>query len=78
MPTQVAMRQSMPLSSTAGTRAMRCPRSLTTGPWNNAIFRGGGTTSGTQETYGLGHAAEVTWILPDEGPEESLPPACAS
>ena len=32
-------------------------------------FRGDGTTSGTQETYDPGHAAEVTWILPDEGPE---------
>jgi hypothetical protein len=29
-------------------------------------FRGDGTTSGTQETYEPGHAAEVTWILPDE------------
>ena len=33
-------------------------------------FRGDGTTSGTQETYDPGHAAKVTWILPDEGPEE--------
>ena len=33
-------------------------------------FRGDGTTSGTQETYDPGHAAEVTWILPDEDPED--------
>ena len=33
-------------------------------------FRGDGATSGTQETYDPGHAAEVSWILPDEGPEE--------
>ena len=33
-------------------------------------FRGDGTTSGTQETYDPGHVAEVTWILPDEDPED--------
>ena len=33
-------------------------------------FRGDGTTSGTQEAYDPGHAAEVTWILPDEDPED--------
>ena len=33
-------------------------------------FRGDGTTSGTQETYDPGHAAAVTWILPDEDPED--------
>jgi len=33
-------------------------------------FRGDGTTSGIQETYDPGHAAEVTWILPDEDPED--------
>lgn len=33
-------------------------------------FRGDGTTSGAQEIYDPGHAAQVTWILADEGPEE--------
>ena len=33
-------------------------------------FRGGGITSGAQEIYDPGHAARVTWILADEGPEE--------
>jgi len=33
-------------------------------------FRGDGSTSGVQEIYDPGHAAEVTWILPDEDPEE--------
>ena len=33
-------------------------------------FRGDGTTSGAQEIYDSGHAAQVTWILADEGPEE--------
>jgi hypothetical protein len=33
-------------------------------------FRGDGSTSGAQEIYDPGHVAEVTWILPDEGPEE--------
>ena len=33
-------------------------------------FRGDGTTSGGQEIYEPGHAAQVTWILADEGPEE--------
>ena len=33
-------------------------------------FRGDGITSGAQETYNPGHAAQVTWILADEGPEE--------
>ena len=33
-------------------------------------FHGNGTTSGQQELYDPGHPAEVTWRLPDEGPEE--------
>jgi hypothetical protein len=33
-------------------------------------FRGDGTSSGTQETYQPGHAAELIWILPDEDPED--------
>jgi len=33
-------------------------------------FRGTASTSGTQQVYDPGHAAEVTWILADEGPEE--------
>jgi hypothetical protein len=33
-------------------------------------FRGDGTTSGAHEIYDPGHAAQVTWILGDEGPEE--------
>jgi hypothetical protein len=33
-------------------------------------FRGDGSTSGAQEIYDPGHAAQVTWILADEGPEE--------
>ena len=33
-------------------------------------FRGDGTTSGAQEIYDPGHAAQVTWVLADEGPEE--------
>ena len=33
-------------------------------------FRGDGTTSGTQEIYDPGHAAEVNWILPDESLED--------
>ena len=33
-------------------------------------FRGDGITSGAQEIYDPGHAAEVAWILPDEDPEE--------
>ena len=33
-------------------------------------FRGDGITSGTQEIYDPGHAAEVAWISPDEEPEE--------
>jgi len=33
-------------------------------------FRGADSTSGVQEVYDPGHAAQVTWILPDEGPEE--------
>jgi hypothetical protein len=32
-------------------------------------FRSDGTTSGAQETR-PGHAAQVTWILADEGPED--------
>jgi hypothetical protein len=33
-------------------------------------FRGDGTTSGAQEIYDPGHPAEVTWLLPDEDPQE--------
>ena len=33
-------------------------------------FRGDGATSGAQEIYDPGHAAQVTWILADEGLEE--------
>ena len=33
-------------------------------------FRGDGIASGAQEVYDPGHAAQVTWILADEGPEE--------
>jgi len=33
-------------------------------------FRGDGITSGAQEIYDPGHAAEVAWISPDEDPEE--------
>jgi len=33
-------------------------------------FRGTASTSGTQQVYDPGHAAQVTWILPGEGPEE--------
>jgi len=33
-------------------------------------FRGAASTSGVQETYDPGHAAEVTWILPGEEPDE--------
>jgi len=33
-------------------------------------FRGTASTSGTQEIYDPGHAPQVTWILPGEGPEE--------
>src|ERR1700728_3611034 len=33
-------------------------------------FRGDGTPSRTQEPYDPGHAAEVTWILPDEDPDD--------
>jgi len=33
-------------------------------------FRGADSTSGTQEVYEPGHAAEVTWILPGEDLEE--------
>jgi hypothetical protein len=33
-------------------------------------FRGDGTTSGAQQIYDPGHAAELTWCLPSEGPEE--------
>jgi len=32
-------------------------------------FRGDGVTSGAQQIYDPGHAAEVAWILPDEDPE---------
>jgi len=33
-------------------------------------FRGAASTSGTQQVYDPGHAAQVTWILPGEGPDE--------
>jgi hypothetical protein len=33
-------------------------------------FRGAVVTSGAQEIYDPGHAAQVTWILADEGPED--------
>jgi len=33
-------------------------------------FRGAASTSGTQQVYDPGHAADVTWILPGEDPEE--------
>jgi hypothetical protein len=33
-------------------------------------FRGDGATSGIQETYDPGHAAEVAWVLADEDPDE--------
>jgi len=33
-------------------------------------FRGAATTSGAQQIYDPGHAPQVTWILPGEGPEE--------
>jgi hypothetical protein len=36
-------------------------------------FRGDGATSGAQEIYDPGHAAQVTWIRADEGPEELWP-----
>jgi hypothetical protein len=32
--------------------------------------RGGGITSGAQQIYEPGHGPEVTWILPDEDPED--------
>ena len=33
-------------------------------------FRGNRAISGTQETYDPGHAAQVTWILPEDGSED--------
>jgi hypothetical protein len=33
-------------------------------------FRGDGSTSGAQQVYQPGHAPEVTWILPDEDPDD--------
>ena len=33
-------------------------------------FRGDALTSGAQQVYDLGHAPEVTWILPDEDPDD--------
>jgi len=33
-------------------------------------FRGSASTSGTQQAYDPGHAAQVTWILPGDGPDE--------
>jgi hypothetical protein len=33
-------------------------------------FRGDGTTSGAQQIYEPGHDPAVTWILPDEDPDD--------
>jgi hypothetical protein len=33
-------------------------------------YRGDSVTSGSQEIYDPGHPAEVTWLLPGEGPGE--------
>jgi hypothetical protein len=33
-------------------------------------FRGDGTTSGAQQIYEPGHEPSVTWILPDEDPDD--------
>ena len=33
-------------------------------------FHGDEATTATQEIYDPGHPAEVTWLLPDEGPED--------
>jgi hypothetical protein len=33
-------------------------------------FRGDAITSGVQQVCDLGHAPEVTWILPDEDPDD--------
>jgi hypothetical protein len=33
-------------------------------------FRGNSITSSTQQIYEQGHAPEVTWILPDEDPDD--------
>jgi hypothetical protein len=33
-------------------------------------FRGDRTTSGAQQIYQPGHVPEVTWILPDEDPDD--------
>ena len=33
-------------------------------------FRGDGLTSGAQQIYEPGHVPEVTWILPDEDPDD--------
>jgi len=33
-------------------------------------FRGGGIASAAQQIYDPGHAPEVTWILPDEDPDD--------
>jgi hypothetical protein len=54
--------EAIPLCRQCGTLVAISPdRSL---HWQH--FRG----DGTQETYDPGHAAEVTWILPDEDPSE--------
>ena len=37
-------------------------------PWIH--FRGGDAASSAHEIYDPGHAPQVTWILPGEGPEE--------
>jgi hypothetical protein len=36
-------------------------------------FRGDGSTSGVQQIHQPGHAPEVTWILPDEEPDDLYP-----
>jgi len=33
-------------------------------------FRGDGSTSGAQQVYEVGHAPQVTWVLPDEDPSD--------
>ena len=36
-------------------------------------FTGDGLTSGAQQLYDPGHRADVTWLLPGEGPDELQP-----
>jgi hypothetical protein len=35
-------------------------------------FRGNGTTADAQQVYDAGHDPEVTWILPDDDPDDLL------